>query len=323
MKRTKRKPKAVPWDDAVDQFFISLKVARRSEHTIDRYRWGVEAFTDWWRQVSKTPLTPAAISSFDLDEWFRHLQRDHLDDEGRKRKNSTINTTMAGITSLLKWAASDRVKIIDTMPEKPPRAIVGRSPVAALTADQQRELLRHASHDSRVKRNRWIIQAMIETGVRLSEFLAFRWGEGVAIAERKGVWRVAKGKGCKPRGPFPLSPEGLQAFKALSQLSPDAVPGDPVCWSQRRVEGDSGQLRPLTDRGIQQMLTKYAEQLGWDGLHAHQLRHTFVLNLRSQDPPVDWPVIQALLGHSKVSTTMDHYFKPGKADFEAAMRVRS
>jgi site-specific recombinase XerD len=321
MKRTKRKAKAVSWDDAVDQFITSLALAHRSEHTIDRYRFGVEAFADWWRRVSKTSLAPSAISSFDLDEWSRHLQREQLDDKGRKRKHSTINTTMAGLTALLKWAASDRVKIIDTMPEIPPRVTVGRSPVAALTADQQRELLRHASHDSRVKRNRWIIQAMLETGVRLSEFLALKWGEGIAITDRKGEWQVVKGKGCKPRGPFPLSPEGLQAFKALKQLFPDAGPGDPVCWSQRREEGDSGQLRPLTDRGIQQMLTKYAEQLGWDGLHAHQLRHTFVLNLRSRG--VDWPVIQALLGHSKVSTTMDHYFKPGKADFEAAMRVRS
>jgi integrase len=329
MKRTirkVRKSKPITWDNAVDQFIGDLVRARRSEHTTDHYRRDLEAFAAWWGRVSETPLVPSAISGFDLDSWSRHLKEERLE-RGHKRKPAkreptTINAKMAALTSFLSWAASDRIRIIGRMPEIPPREHVRKSPVAALTAAQQRELLRHASHDKRVPRNQWIIQAMLETGVRLAEFLAFRWGESVEATERTGKWQVLKGKGCRPRGWFPLSPRGLAAFKALKELAPDAGPGDPVCFSQRHEDGDSGRRRPLTVRGVQQMLSRYAEELNWKGgLHAHQLRHSFVLNKRAATSPVDWPVIQGILGHSKVTTTMDHYYRPSKGDYAAAMGV--
>jgi integrase len=307
--------KDTSWNDAVDSFIRALDHLKRSRHTQSHYRDDLRFFSTWWKEVSPAEtLTPETITDYDLESWERHLGSDPLDEAGRTRKPAAINAKMAAVKSFLRWA--HKTRLIPTMPEMPDTRKLGKRSVKSLEPEQQHQLIRRAARD-RNKRSRETIVIMIETGVRVAELVAWRWDVDIKASERAGTWEVKEGKGCKPRGPFPMSPECCKAFRNLRKLAPDAKPGDRIFTSQRREK--SGERKPLTVRGVQELLSRYAAELGWERLYPHQLRHSFAFNKRRLK--VDWPVLRDLMGHSSVTTTMDSYGTPGDREFAAAMNA--
>jgi integrase/recombinase XerC len=291
----------------------SLQRADASAHTTHHYRDDLRSFASWWAESSEEVLTPGAITDYDLRDW-----RDHLRDEplpsGRTRKPASINAKLSAVKSFLRWA--HRSRVIKEMPEVPRRQKLGARAVKWLQPDEQRRLLRKAAEDRRKPRNLPLVEILIETGLRVAELVALHW-EDLTLGERKGSLQVEKGKGCKPRR-IPLSPKALAAFKKLRELDPGADSKDPVFTSQRKDPDRPGRNLPLSIRGVQELLSRLADRLGWDdGLHPHQLRHTCAMNLKKRG--VDWPEMARLLGHSSVTTTMDHYGTPSEADLEAAV----
>jgi len=263
-------------------------------------------------------LTPATITDYDLREWQRHLREEKLDQVGRLRKPASVNAKTAALKSFLGWA--HRAKIIKVIPEAPPRRKLGRRSVKRLDDKQQHQLLRQASRH-RNPRNPGMVEILIETGLRVAELVAIRWELDVELSERRVTFTVRAGKGCKPRGPLPMSREALRAFKKLRELDPDAPPGQHVFTSQRKDQ-TTGRNKPLTIRGVQEVLAHYATQLGWKQLHPHQLRHTCAVNMRAGThgrPKADWPAIRDYLGHSSVKTTMDNYAVTSEGDLEATV----
>jgi integrase len=308
--------KTTNWADAVGAFENALERESRSSHTAHHYRDDLRAFAAWWAKVSpKEELTPGAITEDDLSEWQHYLRTEPMDGAGRTRKPATINAKMAAVKSFLQWA--HRTHLIALVPKSPkPRKLATRV-VKSLEPDQQRQLIRHAARDHS-KRNRWMVTVMIETGVRVAELLAWRWDVDIKLGGRGGTWEVQNGKGCKPRGPFKMSKPCARAFRGLRKLDPMAKPGDPVFTSQRKNAVGSRKL-PLTIRGVQQLLCRYADELGWGVLHPHQLRHSFAFNKRAKG--IDWPVIAGLMGHTSTVTTMDNYGAVTEAQVDAAMDV--
>jgi integrase/recombinase XerC len=303
----------VTWSEAVDRFMTSLERAERSQHTTHHYRDDLRAFSTWWAQTSDEVLTPRAISEYDLREWKRHLCEEPLE-SGRPRKPNAINAKLSALRSFLRWAHGQ--KVIAEMPETPRRQKIGARAVKWLQPDEQRRLLRQAARE-RNPRNLPLVEILIETGLRVAELVSLRWDLDVTVSERKGLVEVRKGKGCKPRS-IPLSPKARAAFQRLRELEPDAGPGEPVFTSQRKDPARPGRNKPLSIRGVQELLGCLAEKLKWDGgLHPHQLRHTCAMNMAKRG--VDWTAIARILGHSSTSTTMDHYGTPSQADLEAAV----
>ena len=77
-----------------------------------------------------------------------------------------------------------------------------------------------------------------------------------------------------------------------------------------------GQRGPLTERGIQATLAKYAGDARIEDLSPHVLRHTWCKNLA--DAGVRLEVIAALAGHESLETTR-RYVEPGQDDLAAAV----
>jgi integrase/recombinase XerC len=310
-----RKPlKAPSWDHCVDRFMTSLEHAERSGHTTHHYRDDLRAFAGWWEQTGSETLTPPAITEHDLRAWKHHLRTEDLDGTGRRRKPATINAKLAALRSFLGWA--HKAKVIAAVPEVPRREKLGPKAVKSLTPLQQNQLLRHAARD-RNPRNLSLVEILLATGLRVAELVALRRGD-LELSERKGWLTVREGKGRKPRR-IPLSPDARRAGARLlaeAELG-DGAPADPIFLSQRGDSARPGSKKPLTTRGVQELLARYAAALRWDSLHPHQLRHSCAINLR--DAGVDWPTIAKLLGHSSVKTTMDHYGTASEADLEAAV----
>jgi len=301
----------------------SLEHEARSAHTTHHYRDDIRAFATWWAETSPDEvLTPGTITDYDLREWQRHL-REQTVKNGRTRKPATINAKTAALKSFLRWA--HRKKIIKEMPEAPPRRKLGSRSVKRLDEQQQTQLLRLAARD-RNRRNAPMVEILIEMGFRVAELVALRWDLDVQMSERKGAVKVQEGKGCKPRGPLPMTDRALRAFKKLAELDSDPAPGEHVFTSQRKDQKRPGRNKPLTVRGVQELLSTYAVKLGWKQLHPHQLRHTCAVNMRKGRPgrpPVDWPEIAVYLGHSSVKTTMDNYATPSYSDLEAAVNPQA
>jgi integrase len=318
--RTKKAPakgsKSMSWADAVGAFENALDHGGRSNHTAHHYRDDLRAFATWWAKASPhEELTPQAITDDDLGEWQHHLRTEPMDQAGRTRKPATINAKMAAVKSFLRWA--HRTRLIADLPEVPKARKLAKRQVKSLEPDKQRQLIRHAGRD-RIKRNRWMVTVMIETGVRVAELLAWRWDVDIKLGERGGTWEVQNGKGCKPRGPFPMSKPCSKAFRNLRELDKDAKPGDPIFISQRKNPA-GGRNLPLTIRGVQELLRRYAVTLKWERLHPHQLRHSFAFNKKAEGN--DWPVIAHLMGHSSTITTMDSYGTATEAQVNTAMKV--
>src|SRR5206468_1167221 len=59
---------------------------------------------------------------------------------------------------------------------------------------------------------------------------------------------------------------------------------------------------PIGCRGLLAHLKKAAKEVGLGNIGWHTLRHTFASHLAMQGAPL--PVLQALLGHSSITTTM-------------------
>ena len=81
-----------------------------------------------------------------------------------------------------------------------------------------------------------------------------------------------------PRPPALVKGSAHRAFQKLRDLDPDAAPGERVFKSQRKDPADPEQNKPLTVRGVQELLCHYADKLGWERLHPI----SFATRLRSR-----------------------------------------
>ncbi len=180
-------------------------------------------------------------------------------------------------------------------------------------------------------RDMTIIQTLLGTGLRISELANLRI-EDVEVSERKGLVRVREGKGGKSRI-VPLDNRTRSVLlryveKRKKELQLSGQP--PVQRSSarknrsdnrdsRRPEGPlfMGQRGPLSERGIDYLVRKYAYQARLENCTAHTLRHTFAKNLVDAGIPLDQVAI--LLGHESLDTTKV-YTKPSRRDLERAVR---
>jgi site-specific recombinase XerC len=145
---------------------------------------------------------------------------------------------------------------------RPPK--VAEQPVPVLSDDQLRALLK--STDGKTfedRRDRAIIQLFIDTGARLSE-IADLEVEGVDL-DNQDVYVM--GKGGKAR----RLRIGARVTKDVDRYLRDRA---------RHPRADEaalwlGRKGPMSASGIAQMIGRRGDEIGVEGLHPHQLRHTF------------------------------------------------
>ncbi|MDO4433549.1 MAG: site-specific tyrosine recombinase XerD [Alysiella sp.] len=141
-------------------------------------------------------------------------------------------------------------------------------------------------------RDKALLELMYATGLRVSEAVGLQLHE--VDLQRNRVNTI--GKGGKQR----IVPMGEVAVDWLERYLHDAreqlLKGarcDAVFVSQKRV----GMTRQLA----WQIVAKYAQMVGIQGLSPHGLRHAFATHLVNHG--ADLRVVQMLLGHSDLSTT--------------------
>jgi integrase/recombinase XerD len=127
-----------------------------------------------------------------------------------------------------------------------------------------------------------IISFLLNTGLRVGEFCSLRWDDVTndcvtvrAETSKTGVERIV-----------PLNQKAKTSLNILLKFSP----------------GDSDRIIQLSVRRIQQLVRYWGVKANMPfSLTPHKLRHTFATSLVSRG--VSTRVIQALLGHSSLSST--------------------
>jgi len=240
-----------------DQYQDHLLRVGRSPRTVKAYAHDLAIFARWFKQTTGEALHPRAVDPRDIREYKGYLVRKGL-------KPSTINRRLIALRRFFRWAKQE--------------GLVGESPFDVLekvlvkeqkdTAprwlDRKEQLaLLRAVRKGENKRDLAIIQTLLGTGLRISELAALKVSD-LEISERKGWLYVRKGKGSKARD-IPLDNKTRQVLSSYLEERPED-------GAERLFSGQRG---PLSEPGINYLVTKYAYQAKLENCTPHTLRHTF------------------------------------------------
>ncbi len=168
-----------------------------------------------------------------------------------------------------------------------------------LEKDEQEKLLHvFNTRYPTAKRNKTMIQLMLDTGLRLSEAINLKW-ENINLMT--GKVEIIEGKGAKDRilwvnnGTLNLLKEWKEVqAEELNKRDIDIIP-KLVFTTLKGNKLDPGNIRS--------MVYKYSDKAGVDkNISPHTFRHTFATDLYRETK--DIRLVQKALGHSDLSTTM-------------------
>ena len=273
-----------------------------SENTIRNYQLDLKQFASWFEITNAEEFSATGVTPTDLRQFKSHQR------VVRKLKPATVNRRLASLRSFFDWARGAGLVTINPVIDVP-LVEVQRVAPKSLTRTELNRISREAEKDALGeihlgKRNLAIIQMLRYTGLRVQELCDLEL-EDVEISERKGLVTVASGKGRKYRE-VPLHNEARKALSAYLEVRPEI-------GSEKLLLGQRG---ALSSEAIRRVVTKYGNRAGVDGVSPHVFRHSFGRGL--VDAGVDLVSVAALLGHSKIETTMV-YTQPRPEDLVRAV----
>jgi site-specific recombinase XerD len=298
------------------QFAIYLRTQDRSENTVSGYVRDLRFFARWFRGTNGESLTPEAVTPLDAREYRAYLLN------VKKQAGSTVNRKLAALRAWLAWA-EERGKIEANPAQNIKGVELGRRKARWLSRRETYALLRELQkadqlaavraggdpgHPALVqaKRDAAVVALLLHAGLRVGEVAALEVGD-VKVSDRKGQVIVRYGKGGKERT-VPLNSDARAALEAWLDMR--QAGGESLFF------GKGGE--PLSERGIQYLVKKYAERAGLERCSPHILRHTFGKNLANAQ--VGLERIAELLGHSNLETTRI-YVRPSTGDLAEAVEL--
>lgn len=269
-------------EDSFLEFMTTERSA--SPRTVCNYRRALKAYRDW--------------RGDDFQGWWgedSEAFRDYLFELMKLgRKRSTIRLAFAGLRSFYKFLVLRKGlagnPVADVQLPK-----VERSLPVVLNQSQIEELLTIPLRcESNSKAPSWlqlrdvaILELFYSCGLRISELI----GLDLRDLDFLGATVLVRGKGAKER----VVPMGGPAIAAIQRYrEAAAISNGPLFLSKLR--------RRITQQAVDQLLKKYLKQSSIPfAISPHKLRHSFATHLL--DAGADLRSVQAMLGHSSLSTT--------------------
>jgi len=247
----------------LNQLNTELKLRGFSKNTIDSYLIHNRLFLEYIKKE------PKDITEKDIKQYFADLTDKTLTNKTISLKLSALKFYYDGILNK---------KIVNLKPPK-----ISKKIPEVLSKEEIRNLIA----SSPTEKSKLIIKLLYSTGLRVSELVNLKLKD-LNLKTRES-W-VRSGKGSKDRF-FQLPPNLMEDLnKHISTLKENGTYLFP------------GKNKTLTTRNIQKILLKAAEKAGINKrVTPHKLRHSFATHLLESG--VDIRYIQALLGHSSISTT--------------------
>lgn len=292
--------------EALDTWLEDLRRADYAATTVARYASAVRGFLNWHEREERRPpgfddMTPIALVGYRAA-----LQRN--------RATSTTNVHVAALRAWSQWLTEQGYLEEDPAERLKSVGRVERDAPDPLSNNTVNALLRAARRGRHGKRDHAILQMLLQTGMRLGECQALRWGD-IDLGERKGMVFIRAGKGNKART-IPLNKSVRTALVeyAAPLLGCEATATEvTTAWPQNPGQGTDaplwlsqkgGQLGPTGMwRVFKRVLDDCAQRdLAPAEATPHDLRHTFA-HRYLEEHPGDLVGLARILGHESLDTT--------------------
>jgi integrase len=262
---------------------------------------------DAYFRMVKPHLTGTRLRDFRTSDADRLLKAVAAE---KPRAHTSLRNTKNFLSSAFRYA-----KRTDAIPENPVRdAVIPRGLPAgkthAYTLEEIQAMLAVLPEPTRTA-----VLVFALTGLRLSEIKGLQWGDyrDGELHVSRGVWqgKISETKTLASTAAVPVLPIVAEALVAHRER----VTGDTWIFA-----GRSGKPLRLENVLRREILPAFAKvqprRLEWHGWHA--FRRGLATNLYALGAPDK--VIQAILRHAQVSTTMAYYVRPVAAESTAAMK---
>jgi len=276
---------------SAELWLVSLAQQRRaSPHTVAAYRLDVSRFIASWSAHHGRPATIAdlaEITSQDLTRWLYELAKAGC-------RNPTRLKALSAVKSWARWLHRQGITIPALDLVRGPR----RSPPAP----------RPISIPDCFR----LINAAAAGDLQLRALLLLLWGAGLRISEALSIKIHHSDKN-------PLLIAGKGNKTRLVPILP-AVSAAVGAWRKRQGRRPAdAPLFQLTARTVQRAIARARNFLTLDrSVTPHALRHSFATHLLADG--ADLRVIQELLGHASLSTTMRYAAVENPALYETVAR---
>lgn len=266
--------------DFAKEFLTYLQVEKGlARQSLDSYRRDLDRLQTW---SNKNGKQVADLTRADLRKWIASLSREGL-------APTSIARAVSATRGFFKFLMLDgHIKSHPAEDLDTPQRFAYLPKF--LTEDEINRLL--AAPDISTEegiRDRAVLEIMYATGLRVSELVNLKQTDVDLLA---GLVRC-HGKGNKER----LVPLGKSAIHWQQQYA--AVKAGYGKQSSPNVFLHRG--RPFTRQLAWSMIKRHAEKVGIKNVSPHTLRHSFATHLLQHG--ADSRSVQALLGHSDISTT--------------------
>ena len=262
----------------------------RSAKTAENYTLYLERFVEFTNDITVDKITSEIIRKYRL--WLNRLKNDN----GDELSTITQNYHLVALRGFLKYLSKRDIPSL--APNKIELPKISRKQVTFLHYDEVEQLLEQINTDTESGlRDRAIIELLFSSGLRVSELVNLN-RDHVNTDKREFMVR---GKGQKDRPVFVSENASLQV-KSYLQSRADSLPPLFISYSRNNEVTNSGDYKRLTSRSIERIVNKYARLAGiTKHVSPHTMRHSFATDLLMNG--ADIRSVQAMLGHSSISTT--------------------
>jgi len=282
------------------QFLEYLEIERnRSLKTVENYDRYLKRFFNFAEVSDANDIDDELVRKYRL--YLNRLGENN----GKALKKQTQGYHLIALRNFLKYLAKRGIKTLTA-----DRIELGKTPsrqVEFLEGEELNRLLESASgKDLKNLRDRAILELLFSTGLRVSELCSLNRD---SVNLKRDEFTV-RGKGDKIRVVF-LSETAKSALKNYLEKRTDV--NEALFISAKRQEtSDMKQVTRLTPRSIQRMIKIYSAKAGiTKKVTPHTLRHSYATDLLFAG--ADLRSVQALLGHSSITTTQIYTHVTDKA----------
>ena len=274
-------------DEHLDSFLVYLTMNRGlSKNTIESYSRDISSLTAFLGKRGISDST--AVSEHEIAAFFEYLR-------GKKLSPRSVARNIVSLKQFFRFLLTEKVITGDPM-----RNTVSPKPAKTLphtlSLSEVETLLREPEKGKSEKalRDRAMLEVLYATGVRVSELVSLELNR----VNLDHGYVITLGKGSKER----IVPIGNAAIRKTRDYLSDARP--------KLLRGRSSEYLFVTSRTASKMSRQRFWRIIKDyalaaGIHSHitphVLRHSFATHLLERG--ADLRSIQAMLGHSDISTT--------------------